>query len=427
MSFSISINEKNSGVRIDAAGTTLTRLLSQADGEERNFLLAPPHLLAVWLAANWWRLRWEARPKQFSGQADRATWNAAHILTEVSGGYSWPRASFWGLDSQVAYAMDEDPVGVAGPVRFLSQIPESAMPAAEFESGVETFWKAVLDTSDQGAELKGILDQLTAERTDPEQTAWRRLEAKLGFDPDQVPDSTMLAFAEHSKCYAEADVEEAAAASPGAESASILQQMIEATAQHGAECKFLLLQDWPPATAALQAAPPWSLAEDLASAMRWHAGVSGVLENSKLSEMTGITGEGIESGSGAQIPYAIWVQSGQDQQISLRKRYPASRRFEIARALGDFTYAKSANAQGRRLGPIAESITERQQFNRAFAAALLCPYSELDAFLPTDEVERDDVDAAAQYFQVSPYAVASVLVNHHRIDHGRFEQLTAAA
>lgn len=60
-----------------------------------------------------------------------------------------------------------------------------------FEDCVDKFFFSVLDLCSQaqdGTALCSLLKQLRHERDDPELAAWRSLEARLGYDPDEAPD-----------------------------------------------------------------------------------------------------------------------------------------------------------------------------------------------------------------------------------------------
>ena len=50
-------------------------------------LRASAYDLAVWLAENWWRLRWEP-------EANSDDWRLSHVLAAVGGGFAWPDICF---------------------------------------------------------------------------------------------------------------------------------------------------------------------------------------------------------------------------------------------------------------------------------------------------------------------------------------------
>lgn len=90
--------------------------------------------------------------------------------------------------------------------------------------------------------------------------------------------------------------------------------------------------------------------------------------------------------------------------------------------MGDALYAPD---EGRSLATATDARTGRQKFQRAFAQELLCPFDALSEFLDlreeadaldahddTNPPNEDRIEEAADYFDVSPRVVQSMLVNH---------------
>ena len=69
----------------------LTRLDDLGAHTVSNQVRASAWPLAVWLTANWWRLRWEPAPVRWWNDPD---WRMAHCLAAAGGGYVWPNAIF---------------------------------------------------------------------------------------------------------------------------------------------------------------------------------------------------------------------------------------------------------------------------------------------------------------------------------------------
>ncbi|HUX66888.1 MAG TPA: hypothetical protein VMV31_05325 [Terriglobales bacterium] len=418
------------GIAVRIGDRALTRLLRPGASEPSDYLYAPPELLAQWIAENWWRLRWEPMPSEGATEP----WLLAHGLRSISNDYAWPDALLWGQDSRVVVSAKPDPVGVVGPVRFLCEIEELPLAASDFEHGTDSFLKQMAHApAPADSPLCRAIGTLFEERSDPDISAWRRLEARLGFDPDTVPESLMEQLGELAKAFAEADIEEAASAAPGPRAADILQQGIAfAQGADGLACDFAAARTLValPLVArqgiARDDAIPWKSAEALASDLRARMGVVGPLADTGLRDLLEISSDPFESASACNLAYAIRVRTPSGDRVGLRSKWRVGRRFELARTVGDLYYTAGDDASPGRLGPIARSKTARQQFQRAFGASLLCPYSELQALLHTDIPERDDVAAAARHFDVSEQLVLSTLVNHQSLSRDQFQKLTAA-
>lgn len=355
-------------------------------------------------------------------------WLQAHGFRSISNDYAWPDALIWGQDSRVVVSAKPDPVGIVGPVRFLSDIEELSLAAGDFEQGADGFLKCLAGVAARDdSPLRRSIATLFEERGDPGISAWRRLEARLGFDPDTVPESLMEQLGELAKAFAEADIEEAASAAPGPRAADILQQGIAfAQSADGLACDFAAARALVARQGiAMDNAIPWKSAETLASRLRAQMGVVGPLPDVGLRDLMKIPSDPFASAQASNLAYAIRVRTQSGDRIGLRSKWRVGRRFELARAVGDLHYTDGDDASPGRLGPIARSKTARQQFQRAFGASLLCPYSELQALLHTDPPESEDIAEAARHFDVSEQLVLSTLVNNQSLSRAQYRQLTA--
>ena len=95
------------------------------------------------------------------------------------------------------------------------------------------------------------------------------------------------------------------------------------------------------------------------------------------------------------------------------------RRFDVARLLAERLFQQGGREP---LRAVTRSYTYAQKAQRAFAAELLAPIDAVDGFLSGDLSEERQTEAA-EYFEVSPYAIRSLLVNNHRV--GRYGALDA--
>ncbi len=445
-SFEIDVRREDdgdlAGIAIRADGVTLTRLMRPNNPVASDYLVAPPVQLAFWVIDHWWRLRWECLPA--AGLS--AVWRLSHDLSSIGGGFAWPRLTLWGEEDRVGLFVQSDPVGVVGPVRYLVDSQVLFVPAKKFEQEIDDFLSNALDShvddkADRAA-LRSALTSLRAERGDTALAEWRRLEARLGYDPDEAPSHTMDELAELAERYGLGGIEEAAAAAPGADAGAIVRQEIDAAVASHLECDFgVALSKGPlpslaiesdqtatrpvrktrtvpvpvydiPRYPMLRSELPWKAAEQAADWVRIGQGVGrGPLRNKRLAELLGTRKEAFDpvpKPGVATRPYGIRLknESGSRDRIVLRSRWPQARRFEMARALGDAIWADHD-----KLGPLAASNTSRQKFQRAFAQSLLCPFDDLMAYMGAERPGASDVEAAARHFHVSEQVVRTVLVN----------------
>lgn len=461
MTFSIDVRQSSRTdsqggweIAIRCGGTAFTRLFRARDSSPSDYLIAPPTQLAFWLTDNWWRLRWECMPA--AGIAP--DWRLAHDLSSAGGGYAWPRLAIWGEDERVGLLSHGDPPGVVGPVRYLSS-DLAFVEAADFEDVCDTFLRNSIDAyTPDGTERTALREQvhiLEAERTDTEIAAWRRMEARLGFDPDDAPERTIESLTNLAKRYGQAGVDEAATAMPGVESADTLEREIEAArasrfvcdfgaalkayddedivrATHPAPVVFSPFDNGEPSTPVSidtltgqqrpDRMPPWKLAEQSAQTLREALRqTKGPLRNSVLTDLLGTAGDAFRARippSNSMLPYGLRLTDpGQTaSHIAMRSWRAQDRRFEAVRALGDAIWARDDT-----MGPIAASKTARQKFQRAFAQSLLCPYDDLIAYVGTERPGEGDISAAARHFHVSERVVQTVLVNKHVLERHHLE------
>lgn len=409
-------------ISVSFGDLVFTRLLRPASDQPDNYLVAPPSQLAFWLIDNWWRLRFECAP------SERATaeWKLRHELASIGGGYVWPRLRIWGDGERVGLASYGDPPGVVGPVRYVTDALRY-IGGRQFEVGVDEFLTAAIDeVSGFGSDRKALRahrDALQVERQDPELASWRRLEAQAGFDPDTAPDSLMTGLAQLANKFGERGVEEAVLACPGDSAADELIRDVEAATRMGVVCDFSDSVKAVGGAMRTDLRAPWRVAEEAGERLRSSFGVRpGPLPSGELLALLKLDKNALDLNRPAanSLIYGLRLRTlpGERDQVILRSRWPESRRFELARALGDAVWSG-----GDALGPIARSKTARQQFQRAFAQNLLCPFDDLMAFMGTADPSADDVQAAAKHFDVSERVVQTALVNGHAIDRERFEEL----
>jgi hypothetical protein len=144
-----------------------------------------------------------------------------------------------------------------------------------------------------------------------------------------------------------------------------------------------------------------------------------------LCELLGLNEHEVEQWSPVKRNNAaIAVPEDGDQfKFIPRKKHPISKRFELARFLGDYLMTDHTNGQWLASTDLS---TSRQKYQRAFAAEFLCPIAQLEEFLQGDYSESA-IEDAGEHFQVSTRAVNSLLVNNGLIQHSLFFDYADAA
>ena len=103
-------------------------------------------------------------------------------------------------------------------IRYINNF-STIITAEEFETKIGFFVESVIarlvDLGINAPELVGLWKEVCAERQDLALSKWRKLEAIMGFDPDEVPDHIVVGLKDASDNYGAGAVEEVAAASQG--------------------------------------------------------------------------------------------------------------------------------------------------------------------------------------------------------------------
>ena len=409
-------------ISLRSGDVCFTRLLRDHNAWD-DHLHAPPVQLAFWLIDNWWRLRWEPMA---AGEVS-PEWRLAHELAAIGGGYVWPRLQVWGDDTRVGLASDGDsPQGMNFAVRYLTNA-WVFVSADKFEAAVDRFLEQAVEARSQDRmALRAQLEALKSERSDPDASTWRRLEAQLGYDADEAPDDLVAAAHECIETYGRGGGEEAIAAVRGETSIEALKQAVAIAKWSRVACD---LREAVEAAGHVKRGPEvliWESAEDAAVKVRRELGVAkGPLTNGRLKDLLKLSGEDFRARdeSATKLRYGLRLRH-EDQKrnaVALDARWPQKRRFELGRTLGDAIW--SGNDA---LGPMTKAKTRRQKFQRSFAQSLLCPYDDLLTYMNTDCPTDDDLAAAARHFNVSERVVQTLLLNKGTIDRQRFDEMVEA-
>ncbi len=399
----------------------LTRLVRRGSNAPDDWLKAPPVPLAFWFIDNWWRIRWEPAPHPDLN----AEWRLAHHMSSVGAGYHWPNVSIWGEGSRVGVAVHADANNLQPSLKFVAQPKLNYVPSLTVEAAIDRFVRNVLEhVGDASDGLDAEYRQLQAERADSTVAAWRKLEAMLGFDPDDAPDGLVGGLEALTERYGSEPLQEAALAHQGEKATEVLETCIEAAESSNVLVRAPFSLDTIEIDrSSLQ--PPWLLAVGAANQLRHWLGVPpGPIRNTRLSEIVGINVDCLKTKrrSTLDIPYALRLRDETGSRLALRSTWSHTRQFELCRSLGDIIWSRDDA-----MGPLSAAKSERQKFQRAFAQGFLCPFADLQAYINTDKPGDDDIHAAARHFHVSERLIKATLLNNHVIDQASFEQMVEAS
>ena len=401
---SILVNGKCATVVEDYLDTDLTI---------RRVIRVSPLHLAEWLAGNWWRLRWE--PEVFSRTLD---WQMSHDLASAGGGYVWPSLLFSSDGENISVSSRSSAPQTIDPILYLRDFKE-VIAVQSFEQGVDEFIRNVLaQLSSKAGEQPDLAElwlEITRERLQPELSELRKLEALLGYDPAEAPENFIEQLQTESSKLGVNAVQEVAAASKDQALIHLLalaEEVQNSAAEAYVPSFEAILQECEKQTS--RSSLPWQRAEKTAHIARgiW-ALDQGPVSTKTLAELFRIK---VDDACPDNIPLSAGLcmnGSAGQFRITLHQRHPTGRRFTLARLVAD-CFIKS---QGDSLLPATSAGTSRQKFQRAFASEFLCPFRDLWDFFGEAVPDEENIDRAADYFEVSSWMIISSLANKGAIKH----------
>jgi hypothetical protein len=406
-------------IQITAGDEILSQLIDHGTGTNRPFFEASALSLAFFFADNWWRLRHETLGDLRYPSID---WRLRHELSAASGGVLWPQMMIYGVGERVTLAMPPNHRQAAGPTRYLDFAP-IAIEGGAYEDGVDAFFERVASETarhpDAGA-FGHLLAQLRTERDDSDIAAWRVLEACLGFDPDGAPEEVIAGMTAFEERFGEDAVEEAAVAAPGKESPEVLERVIAASEASTIVVNLSEFEGIDPWSQMQRGTVPWQLAENAARQLHERLKKPGHLAGERFTDLLQIRADDFRraDATARDLPYAAKLGETRRNAFAMQMEPLQLRRFEAARMIGDSLWSNNAA-----LGVVSRSKSDRQKFQRAFAKALLVPFSELRKRVDLERPDAHQITDAADYFDVDRSVIRAILVDKGYLDPPSYEVL----
>jgi hypothetical protein len=372
-------------------------------------LLSGYHL-AEWMAWNWWRQRWEPRSRA-------SDWAFAHKMATIGEGYVWPNITIFSDGERttlIANATQERPntkfryLGTGATVigahtlenvvaQFIGQVQGQLRAEGIKETNLDRIWNAV-----------------SRERQDIEAAKIRRLEALLGYDPDESNPSELNRLLDDLPRLGDRAAAELAAEK--AQSGELLTAgtLKEISQKLGFDASPRDVISLAPGTGLPRPSEvqAWHLGATAARAVReQHHPADGPISDRRLSEMAGVDPQVLaRQHVGSKISFAL-DEGATIGRVALRSKWDTGRRFELARILAERIVLPGPGP----LFPATHAYTYRQKMQRSFAAELLSPFEAIDEMLGGD-YSTENQQEAAEYFQVSEMTIRTSLVNHRRLE-----------
>lgn len=410
-------------LRIGLNDRSLTEGFSYYLDGSRTGPMAAGAPLAEWLAWNWWRLAYEPKLPGNNPESDHSImWGIAHCMASAGDGYVWPNitVSSDGVRTLITSAPSEPD---AKPYRYFGAHPV-VLPTEVWIDAVDKFMSMVIERLSaaglKNADAALLWNDVIAERNDPETRKIRRLQAMMGHEPDEESDEAVIKqlIADEAR-LGETAVTEIAAGQAGRGAGHRLP-VTAADFEAAAESSGVSACAEDAAVLSEQMhidhnIPAWRVGHDAARALRREIGNdSRPIDDAGLAECAGAQNSAVENAISLDCAVSFYLGSADkssDGRLVLRSRHPKSRRFDLARIVGDFLCCSSD-----KLLPATKAKTYRQKFQRAFAGEFLCPFNVIDERLAGDYEDEEQYGEIADEFRVSPLLIRTQLMNHGCIE-----------
>ena len=413
---------------ITANGRIITQGADTHEMEPRDGPEVSGYYLAEWLVWNWWRLRWEPAapsragvtlPKSMPTERSRS-WEFAHSLSTIGHGYDWPNVII--ASDGVRTALTSTPSVEPATVSYLYMREVTEVVSAEhLDDAIDGFVDHVFELLRPArlpeSNLHALWNDFNEERADEQSARFRRLEALMGFDPDEMDEDVVYTHLADAATVGENALEEIAAHAsqrgPGLKMprAALLMDVAKRdgfrtkttdTVRLNPEAK----KDMP--TWGADAA--WKVGMSAAQQLRLQEDLGWApIPNKRLADMAGTQIRAIGNTDKHFDEFSFVMRSNANtSRIALRPKVETGRRFELARLIGDRLFARDEN-----LLPATRAYSYRQKVQRAFAANFLSPQEAVMDMLGDDDPEERQHDIAS-HFRVSEYTVGN-LIDSHRL------------
>lgn len=381
----------------------------------QDHVIVSSYPLVLWMLQNWWRLLYEPLPA--SNKPD-ISWRMAHELGAANYGFVWPKILFASDSLNVQVWSSPSEVNSQQSVRYINglNLPAS-ISITDFRQALIGFISTVesrLETFGMGSnDLSALFSIVKEEEQIEDSRVYRKLEAVMGFDPDECPPDAMEYAINLYRKYGEGTLLELAPVygkMGKEEPLKPIENFICAAGVCGKPTFFTKQKE----NSTSSNSAPWKMAVDNARELRREIGnIINPIDTNNLFGLLGISSSDIDKWEPAGRSSVSVGIPNDDQTIKFvpRKRHPISKRFELSRYVGDFIQIGSNQwLTNTDLG------TFRQKYQRAFAAEFLCPINGLVTFLESD-FSNEAIEDAAEHFNVSEQTVSSLLANNHYIEY----------
>ena len=401
-----------------------TRIKKRREGP-----LVSGYPIAEWFAWNWWRLTSEIGGRPTNERAARR-WDFSHRLSTIGSGYDWPNISIYSdgynsyLDSTWAV---RDSVGSF-------EYFDSSLVIVSTKALEEAMSKFINDTIKslncegiRHSNLYRIWSDLTSEQANRDDAFYRAMEARLGFDPDELDEKAIIKVFGNAESIGPDALNEVAAdealAGNSTDDFPSIETFQNASNEFGSDVLFNSMATLSEEFSSHSNGKllygkdeAWRIGKKLAGMLRSQEKLNGQnISNCRLAQYAGVNKSMISDASNCWEKMSFCLNNKEAvSKLTLRPKWETGRRFGLARLVGDRVARKYWGFSEERLSPATSTSSYRQRLQRAFAAELLCPIDYIDE-ITGKNYSLEMQKKAANEFNVSEQVVFWQIWNNYRI------------
>ena len=388
--------------------------------------LVSAYPVAEWLAWNWWRLTSEIGECPANGPAARQ-WDISHRVSNIGSGYDWPNISIYsdGCKSYL-YSKQSKPDSVKSFEYYGSSSMIVSIKALEdaMSKFIDATIRLLEDNGIQNSNLQRLWSDLKSEQANPDYARYRAMEARLGFDPDDLKEEIILRVLDSEEQIGRDALDEVAAdaawAGNSADNCPSTKTFQDASDEFGVDASLDSMVTLSKKTSDRMnsigskygEARACEVGRKLAEQLRLQEKLDGqCISNRTLAQFAELDESFIPDGATHWEKMSFcFKNSNAGSKLTLRPKSETGRRFELARLIGDHVAREIWELPKERLLPATRTDSYRQKMQRAFAAELLCPIEYVDEIIGND-YSPEKQRKVAEKFNVSEQVVLDQLRN----------------
>ncbi len=299
--------------------------------------------LALWILQSWWRLLYEPLPPR--GKLT-THWRMAHELGAANHGFVWPKLLFASDSENIQIWASPSDTQCRQSVRYLNGVTSPiSISVSEFQNVLVDFISTIANRLDAvgvpGSDLSELFKIIMDEQQEEESFIYRKLEALMGFDPDECSSEAMHYALQLRRDYGEETLSELApiyGKNARGKPLQPIEHFMHATGVLG-KPTFSTAADEKRAEGH---SAPWRLAVEDAHRIRKEiCNENGPVKTNDLFDLLGVAScdaDKWEPDGRVSVSVGIPTSSRHIKFVP-RKKHPMSKRFELSRYIGDFFIA----------------------------------------------------------------------------------------